>query len=365
MLQGNSGRQQQDDSRPEILQEALRQRENTDMPHRQTDRPRRLDIGRRMLFALAFGGAVLASNPAAAQSDYPNKPIHFIVGFAPGGPSDIISRVIGAKMGEFLGQQVVVENRTGGGGTVSTDYVARSEPDGYTILNTTTANPANETLSKSLQSRFGKDLVAVAPLADTANILVVHPSLGVKTLPEFIALAKKQPGLLYATAGVGSATHLTSELFNTMAGVKTMPVHYRGGGDALKDLLSGQVKMMFSSIAPVIGAVEQGTLVGIATTGLKRDPALPNLPTVAEAGVPGFETRLWIGITVRAGTPKPIIDKLAAAATKAAQDPTVVATLAKQGFEPLIMSPEQFAAYYIAERDKWGKVIKDTGMDQN
>jgi tripartite-type tricarboxylate transporter receptor subunit TctC len=237
---------------------------------------------------------VLASGPAAAQSDFPNKPIHFVVGFAAGGPSDIISRVIGAKMGEFLGQQVVVENRTGAGGTVATDYVARSEPDGYTMLNTTTANPSNETLSHTLQARFGKDLAAVATLADTANILVVHPSLGVKNLAEFIALCKKQPGLLYATAGVGSATHLTSELFNAMAGVKTMPVHYRGGGDAMKDLLSGQVKMMFSSIAPVIGAVQEGKLIGIATTGAKRDPAFPNLPTVAES-VPGFETRLWIG----------------------------------------------------------------------
>jgi tripartite-type tricarboxylate transporter receptor subunit TctC len=324
-----------------------------------------LDLGGKTFAAVAFAGCVFMSSAALAQSDFPNKPIHFVVGFAAGGPSDIISRVVGAKMGEILGQQVVVENRTGAGGVVATDYVARSEPDGYTMLNTTTANPANESLSKTLQARLGKDLTAVATLADTANILVVHPSLGVKTLPEFIALAKRQPGLLYATAGVGSATHLTHELFNTMAGVKTIPVHYRGGGDALKDLLSGQVKMMFSSIAPVIGAVQQGTLIGIATTGAKRDPALPDLPTVAEAGVPGFETRLWIGITVPAGTPKPIIDKLATAATKAAQDPTVVATLAKQGFEPLIMNPSQFDAYYVAERDKWGKVIKDTGMDKN
>jgi len=329
------------------------------------ERPRRRKLGRKAFIAITFGGSVFASSAALAQSIFPNKPIHFVVGFAPGGPSDIISRVIGAKMSDELGQQVVVENRTGAGGTVATDYVARSEPDGYTMLNTTTANPSNESLSKTLQARFGKDLAAVATLADTANILVVHPSLGVKSLAEFIALAKEQKDLLYATAGVGSSTHLTSELFNTMAGVKTIPVHYRGGGDALKDLLSGQVKMMFSSIAPIIGYVQTGKLIGIATTGAKRDPAFPNLPTVAEAGLPGFETRLWIGITVRAGTPKPIIDKLAAAATKAAQDPTVVATLAKQGFEPLIMSPAQFEAYYLAERDKWGKVIKDTGMDKN
>ena len=323
------------------------------------------NLGRRAVIAIVLGASAFASSVALAQSDFPNKPIHFIVGFAPGGPSDIISRVIGVKMGDELGQQVVVENRTGAGGTVATDYVARSDPDGYTILNTTTANPSNESLSKTLQARFGKDLAAVATLADTANILVVHPSLGVKNLAELIALAKNEKGLLYATAGVGSATHLTSELFNSMAGVKTIPVHYRGGGDALKDLLSGQVKMMFSSIAPVIGYVQEGKLIGIATTGAQRDPAFPNLPTVAEAGLPGFETRLWIGITVPAGTPRPIIEKLAAAATKAAQDPAVVATLAKQGFQPLVMNPEQFDAYYRAERDKWGKVIKDTGMDKN
>jgi tripartite-type tricarboxylate transporter receptor subunit TctC len=276
-----------------------------------------------------------------------------------------MSRVFGAKMGDTLGQQVVVENRTGAGGTIATDHVARSEPDGYTMLNTTTANPSNETLSKTLQARFGKDLVAVATLADTANVLVVHPSLGVKNMAEFVALAKKQKDLLYATAGIGSSTHLTNELFNTMAGVKISPVHYRGGGAALKDLLSGQVKIMFSSIAPVIGLIQEGKLIGLATTGAKRDPAFPNLPTVAEAGLPGFETRLWIGITVRAGTPKPIIDKLAAAATKAAQDPEVKAVLAKQGFQPLIMNPVQFDAYYRAERDKWAKVIKDTGMDKN
>jgi tripartite-type tricarboxylate transporter receptor subunit TctC len=325
---------------------------------------RRMSLGRSAVMAISFGILVFAADPLLAQSDFPNKPIHFIVGFAPGGPSDIISRVIGAKMSEELGQQVVVENRTGAGGTVATDYVARSEPDGYTMLNTTTANASNETLSKTLQARFGRDLAPVATLADTANILVVHPSLGVKNLAELIALAKKQE-LLYATAGVGSSTHLTNELFNSMAGVKTMPVHYRGGSAALKDLLSGQVRMMFSSIAPVISHVQSGQLVGIATTGAKRDPAFANLPTVAEAGLPGFETRLWIGITVRAGTQKPIIDKLAAAATKAAQDPTVVATLAKQGFQPLVMNPEQFDAYYRAERDKWGKVIRDTGMDKN
>jgi tripartite-type tricarboxylate transporter receptor subunit TctC len=326
----------------------------------------RFDHTRAAVLAAVVGAAVAASGAALAQAGFPNKPIHFVVGFSAGGPSDIISRVVGAKMSEYLGQQVVVENKTGAGGTIATDHVARSDPDGYTLLNTTTANASNETLSKTLQARFGKDLAAVATLADTANVLVVHPSLGVKTMAEFVALAKNKPGeLFYATAGVGSATHLTSELFNMMAGTKIMPVHYRGGSAAAKDLLSGQVKIMFSSIAPVINLIKDGKLIGLSTTGAKRDPALPDLPTVAESGLPGFETRLWIGMTVRAGTPKPIVDKLAAAASKAVQDPQVKETLAKQGFQPLVMTPEQFTAFYSTERDKWGKVIKQTGMDKN
>jgi tripartite-type tricarboxylate transporter receptor subunit TctC len=325
---------------------------------------RNLRRGRAALIAAIAGVAVAAPSAALAQAGFPNKPIHFVVGFAAGGPSDIISRVVGAKMGEYLGQQVIVENKTGAGGTIATDHVARSDPDGYTMLNTTTANAANETLSKTLQARFGKDLTGVAPLADTANVLVVHPSLGVKNMAEFMKLAKEKGDLLYATAGVGSATHLTSELFNTMAGTKIGPVHYRGGSAAAKDLLSGQVKIMFSSIAPVIQLIKDGKLIGLATTGAKRDPAFPDLPTVAEF-LPGFETRLWIGITVRTGTPKPVIDKLAAAANRAVQDAGVKATLSKQGFESMVMNPEQFNAYYVTERDKWAKVIKQTGMDKN
>jgi tripartite-type tricarboxylate transporter receptor subunit TctC len=306
--------------------------------------------------AVAFGMVLVASSGSLhAQGAYPTKPIRIVVGFSPGGPSDIISRVVGAKVGEILGQQIIVENRTGAGGTIATEYVARSDPDGYTLLNTTTANAVNETLSKTLQYKVGPDLVAVTPLAKTANVLVVHPSLGVKTMAEFIALAKSKPGeIFYATAGRGTATHLTSEMFNMMAGTKLMAVHYRGGGDTIKDLLSGQVKVMFSSIAPVINLVKEGKLLALSTTGAKRDPAFPDVPTVAES-VPGFETELWIGLTSRAGTPKDIVDKFSAATTQA---------LAKLGFAPMISTPAQFDAFYRAERDQWAKVIKATGMDK-
>ena len=180
----------------------------------------------------------MTSGAALSQSSYPNKPIRILVGFAPGGPSDIISRVVGAKMGEIMGTQFVIENKTGAGGAIATQDVARSAPDGYTLLNTPVATVANEFLSKTIKYEYGKDIIAVCPQAETANILVVSPALGVKTVADLVKLAKEKPGVLqYATAGRGSATHLTSELFNMAAGIKTIAVHYRGGGDTIKDLL--------------------------------------------------------------------------------------------------------------------------------
>jgi tripartite-type tricarboxylate transporter receptor subunit TctC len=243
--------------------------------------------------------------------------------------------------------------------------MARSAPDGYTLLNTPVATVANEFLSKDIKYEYGKDIIAVCQQAETANILVVSPTLGVKTVADLVKLAKEKPGYLqYATAGRGSATHLTSELFNMVAGINTVPVHYRGGGDTIKDLLSGEVKMMFSSIAPVQDYVRDGRLVGLATTGPKRDPAFPNLPTIAESGYPGFDVRLWIGMTAPAGTPKAIIDKLADANNKALQSPEVQQALAAQGFRPMIGSPDEFDAFYRSERKKWGNVIKENGLDK-
>src|SRR6478736_1902417 len=323
-------------------------------------------MARIVLFAGALGIALTASSAALSQSGYPNKPIRVLVGFAPGGPSDIISRVVGAKMGEIMGTQFVVENKTGAGGAIATQDVARSAPDGYTLLNTPVATVANEFLSKTIKYEYGKDIIAVCPQAETANILVVSPALGVKTVADLVKLAKEQPGVLqYATAGRGSATHLTSELFNMAAGIKTIPVHYRGGGDTVKDLLSGEVKMMFSSIAPVQDFVRDGRLVGLATTGPKRDPAFPDLPTIAESGYPGFDVRLWIGMTAPAATPRDIIHKLADANRKALESPEIQKALAAQGFAPMLGSSEDFDAFYRSEREKWGKVIKETGMDKD
>lgn len=321
---------------------------------------------RLTLFAAAAGVALAGAGAALAQGGYPNKPIRILVGFAPGGPSDIISRVVGAKMGEIMGTQFVIENKTGAGGAIATQDVARSAPDGYTLLNTPVATVANEFLSKTIKYEYGKDIIAVCPQAETANILVVSPALGVKTVADLVKLAKEKPGVVqYATAGRGSSTHLTSELFNLAAGIKTIPVHYRGGGDTIKDLLSGEVKMMFSSIAPVQDFVRDGRLVGLATTGPKRDPAFPDLPTIAESGYPGFDVRLWIGMTAPAATPKDIIQKLADANKKALESPEIRKALTAQGFAPMIGSAEDFDAFYRAEREKWGKVVRETGMDKD
>jgi len=309
--------------------------------------------------------AVFLATPAGADTAYPTKPIRLLVGFSAGGPADIVARVVGAKLGDILGQQVVVENRTGAGGTIATEAVARAEPDGYTLLMTPLANAVNESLFKNLRAKVGENLMAVAPLAETANVLVVHPSLDVKSVGDLIALAKAKPGeILYASAGRGTATHLTSELFNMMAGVKLTPVHYRGGGETLKDLLSGQVKVMFSSIAPVLDHVKSGALRGLATTGPKRDPALPDLPTIAEAGIPGFETRLWIGLLAPSGTPRLAIERLSSAVVQALKLPDMKGALAAQGFEPLIGTPEQFDAFYRSEVDKWAKVIQTVGITE-
>jgi tripartite-type tricarboxylate transporter receptor subunit TctC len=310
--------------------------------------------------ALAAGGAALA------QGSYPNRPVRIVVGFAAGGPSDIISRTVGAKMSELMGAQFVVENKTGAAGVLATQEVARAAPDGYTLLNTPLATATNEFLSKTIKYEYGKDLIAVCPQAETANILVVHPSLWVRSIPELIKLAREEPGKLqYATAGRGSATHLASELFNMIVGIKTVPVHYRGGGDTVKDLLSGQVKLMFSTIAPVQEFVKDGRLIGLATTGPRRDPAFPALPTIAESGYPDYDVRLWIGMTAPAGTPKDIIVRLADANRRALESPEIQKALVAQGFAPMIGSAEDFDAFYRAERAKWGKVIIAAGLDKD
>jgi tripartite-type tricarboxylate transporter receptor subunit TctC len=317
--------------------------------------------GVALLLAIASAGSM--SDAALAQAAYPTKPIRLVVGVGAGGPADTVARVVGQRMGEILGQQIVVENRPGGSGTIAADQVARLEPDGYTLMMLTTNSAANETLFRNFKYKVGPDFTAIARLAETNNVLVVHPSLPAKNMAEFIAHAKAKPAeMFYATAGIGSSTHLTHALFDMLAGTKMTAVHYRGGGPAMADLLSGQVKIMFASIAPVIGAVRDGKLRALATTGAKRDKAFPELPTVAEAVLPGFETQLWLGLGMRAGAPRAIVDKLAAAAAQALEAPQVKERLGKLGFATVSSTPATFDAFYKSEVAKWAKVIEVTGL---
>jgi tripartite-type tricarboxylate transporter receptor subunit TctC len=312
---------------------------------------------------------VLASllAPVRAQPVTIDRPIHLLVGYAAGGASDIVARVLAQRLGKILNQSVIVENRPGGSGRIATEDVARAAPDETMLLMTPIANAVNETLFKNFHYTFAKYFSAVAPLAETSNVLVVHPSLNIKTVSDLIGLAKsKPPGAIMAgSSGVGTSTHLTNELFNMMAGVKLTSVQYSGGGDAMKDLLTGQIKVMFATIPPVLPFIRSGALRAIATTGPKRDPVLPNLPTVAESGLPGFDVRLWLGLAAPAGTPRPIIDRLASATAQALQAPDVKKALAAQDFTSLTGTPEQFAAFYQSEVDKWRKVILKSGMSIN
>jgi tripartite-type tricarboxylate transporter receptor subunit TctC len=315
---------------------------------------------RGLMFALGTtAAAFMLTAPGSAQAQtYPTKPIKIVVGFAAGGPSDILARVIGAAMSKTLGEQVYIENRTGASGNLATDLVARSEPDGYTLLLTTFSGPVNESLFKNFKVRFAEQFAPIASLAETGLVLLVHPSLDVKSVADLVALAKAKKGdVLYATAGKGTATHLAAELFNSAASIEMMPVHYKGGGETVKDLLSGQVKVMFSTIPPVLGFVKDGRLRGLATTGLKPDKSLPDLKTIAESGVPGYELLLWSGISAPKATPRPIIEKLAAAAKKALDDPDTQKALAAQGYTPSYLGPVEFGKFYQNEVNKWGKVV--------
>lgn len=319
---------------------------------------------RSVASAAAVAAFVVAAATAAhAQATYPSKPVKLVVGFAPGGPTDILGRVIGTGMGKVLGEQFYVENRTGAGGNIATEQVARAEPDGHTVQLTLMTAAVNESLFKNFKIKFAEHFEPVGGIAQTGLVLVTHPSLPVKNVADLIKLAKSKPGeLLYATAGAGTSTHLAAELFNSINGTKLMPVHYKGGGETVKDLLSGEMKIMFSTIPPVLAFVKDGRLRGLATTGSKRDLVLPELPTMTEAGVAGFDVPLWFGLVVPKGTPRPVIDKLSAALDKTLAMPDVQEVLKKQGFTEMKMSPEEFGKFYVSEAAKWAKVVNSTGM---
>jgi tripartite-type tricarboxylate transporter receptor subunit TctC len=312
--------------------------------------------------AMLWAFAIVA--PAAwAQGDYPNKPIRLVVGFIPGSSADITARVLGSRMGQILGQTVVIENKAGAGSSLAAEQVARSPADGYTLFIASSANITNEAINPNLPFKMAKDFAPIALINTAAVILVVHPSLGVNNLKDLIELAKKKQGdLSYASTGVGTAPHLSGELFNMRNGTTLLHVPYQGSPQAATDLIAGRVGMMFSPASAVISQVQSGALKVLASATGKRPGILPDTPTMAEAGMPDFETSIWFGLVAPAGTPKEIVDKLAKAVAEASNAPEVVASWKPQGIDPITGGPEVFGRHIASETKRWGEVAVAAGL---
>jgi tripartite-type tricarboxylate transporter receptor subunit TctC len=299
---------------------------------------------------------------AATPTDYPTKPIRMIVGFAPGGGTDTTARAISIKLGESLGQQMIVDNRAGAAGNIATELVAKAAPDGYTILlGTIAALAINPSLYRTkLPFDSVRDFAPIIQAVDSTNILSLHPSVPAANVKELIALAKNKP-LNYGSSGVGGTGHLAGELFNSMAGTKMTHIPYKGGGPAMIDLVGGQVQLVFATAASAVPQIKAGKIKGIAVTTIKRAALMPNIPTIAESGLPGFDANNWYGLLAPAKTPRPIIMRLNAEVTKVLAMPDVKDFLFNQGLDPAPGTPEQFGAYIKSEITKWAKVVKDSG----
>ncbi|HXF67913.1 MAG TPA: tripartite tricarboxylate transporter substrate binding protein [Burkholderiales bacterium] len=305
--------------------------------------------------------AVALTPPAAAQP-YPAKPIRFIVGFPPGGTNDIIARILAPKLSENLGQQVVVENRGGANTAIASEMFVRMPPDGYTIMMNAPGHATNPALMK-----LGFDPIAdfafVTLLAESQNLLVVHPSLPVRSVKELIALSKRRPGEInFGSSGIGATPHLSGELFQYMTGVKWVHVAYKGGGPGLVALLAGEVSLYFGNLPTVIRQARAGKLRALAVTGSRRSPAAPEIPTVAESGVPGYEVTTFYGLSAPGKTPRPIVERLHRETVRALQAPEVRQRLQELGADPVGNSPEEYAAFMRNEIAKWDKVIKAAGI---
>jgi tripartite-type tricarboxylate transporter receptor subunit TctC len=305
----------------------------------------------------------LAAPAAVAQRDYPSRPVRLIVGFIPGSSADITARVLGQRIGQILGQQFVVEGKPGAGSSLAAEFVARAPKDGYTLFIASSANITNAAINPNLPFDIVKDFAPIALINTAAVILVVHPSTGVNNVQELIALAKSKPGeILYASTGVGTAPHLSGELLSMRAGLKLVHVPYQGSPQAATDLLAGRVAMMFSPASAVVSQVEAGPLKVLASAATKRPGILPNVPTMAEAGLPDFDTSIWFGLMAPAGTPRPVIDKLAGAVREALASNEVVTAWRPQGIDPLSGGPMDFASHIASESKRWGDVATAAGL---
>jgi tripartite-type tricarboxylate transporter receptor subunit TctC len=311
-----------------------------------------------LLSSVAFSVAV----PCAAQS-YPARPVKIVVPFAVGGSADVYGRFIGAKLSDALGQPFVVENRPGGGAVVGTDAVAKSPPDGYTILVMSNTHTVNETLIPKKPYDLMKDLAPISGINSQDLLLVVNADVKANNLKEFLALAKSQPGKLnYASSGPGTPYHMAGELFKAMAGVNIVHVPHKGSDQARTAVLGNQVDMMFDAISTIVSHTKGGKLKALGTTGKTRSAVTPDVPTVSEAGVPGYEATIWLGLMAPAGTPRPILDRLSQETNKIVNAPDVKENWGKQGAVPIGMSVDEFGKFLREDVQKWSKLVKDTGM---
>ena len=314
---------------------------------------------------LAFCALSTAASPGIAADWQPTKPIRMIVGFAPGGGTDATARPIAHKLSEALGQQVIVDNRPGAAGNIATEIIVKSNPDGYTILMGTIAALAiNPSLYGNLPFDPDKDLLPVIQAVDSTNILSLHPSVAASSVKELIALAKQKP-LNGGSSGVGGTGHLALELFNTMAGIKLVHVPYKGGGPAIIDLVAGNIQLIFATGASAVPQIKSSRIKGIAVTTLKRSQLVPDIPTISEAGLKGFDANNWYGLLVPANTPRPIIDRLNKETARILNTQEIKTLLFNQGLDVAPGTPEQFGAYIKSERAKWAKVIKASGAKAN
>jgi tripartite-type tricarboxylate transporter receptor subunit TctC len=313
-----------------------------------------------ILAALALA-PVFAPSALLAQ-DYPSRPVKIIVPFGAGGPADVFARLLAQHLSETLKQSFVVENRPGAGSVIGTDNVAKSPPDGYTLLLMSNTHTTNESLIPNKPFQLMRDFVPISPINYSDLLMVVHPSVPAADLKEFIALAKAKPGQLnYASSGPGTPYHMAGELFKAMTGTDIVHVPHRSSGDMRNSVLGGHVQMMFDAITVMAQSVQAGQLKALGTTGKTRSSVLPNVPTIAEAGVPDYEATIWLGLMAPAGTPEPIIDKLNGEVAKILARSDVKENWAKQGAVPMTMSPDEFDKYLRADIEKWAHVVKVSG----
>ena len=317
-----------------------------------------------MIRSLATAALLAAAAAAGAQTGYPNAPVRMVVGFAPGGGTDIAARIIAKKLGENLGQQVIVENRAGAGGNIAAELVSRAAPDGYTIL---LANVGSLTVAPHLNAKLPynpqRDLAPISMAVVFANVLVVHPSVPAQTVADYVRLANAKPGsMAYGTSGIGGAGHLAGELFKLMAKADITHVPYKGGGPAMSDLLGGQIPSSFASAPSAVPHVKAGKIRALATTGAKRSEFLPSVPTVAEAGYPGYEATNWYAYVAPAKTPADIVDRLNREIVKVLNTPEVREQLLGNGMEPTPSTSGELANHLDRELATWGRVVKEAGI---